>query len=183
MQPNFRIFRRGVRSLIRKLIIKPVIYRTFPTNFRLSDLVPVVPAVGGIGGVEANIRDHRWRFYRRGSGGRTCDERQNCDNDFPGRRDRGADLSGGPGLFHQQLFPQQGRRGPFRRDCNRHGSSWQRPFKKGILYYFRDDRVCGVLNWNVWEKIPEARELIAQTGPFSPADFAAPGGAPWRIAF
>ena len=37
---------------------------------------------------------------------------------------------------------------------------WQEPNKKGVVYYLRNHRVCGVLLWNVWDKVPLARELI-----------------------
>ncbi len=47
---------------------------------------------------------------------------------------------------------------------------WKDPFKKGVIYYLDGGRVRGVLLWNVWDTIPKARELIAQPGPFTPAD-------------
>jgi hypothetical protein len=44
---------------------------------------------------------------------------------------------------------------------------WQeKPFKKGVIYYLDDDRVGGVLLWNVWEKVDEARALMRESGPF-----------------
>ena len=46
-------------------------------------------------------------------------------------------------------------------------SDWQEPFKKGIVYYLKDQRVRGVLAWNVWEQVEPARKLIAEPGPFS----------------
>jgi 3-phenylpropionate/trans-cinnamate dioxygenase ferredoxin reductase subunit len=49
-------------------------------------------------------------------------------------------------------------------------TDWQEPFRKGVLYYLRDGRVRGVLLWDVWGKVDAARELIAQPGPFTPAD-------------
>ena len=36
--------------------------------------------------------------------------------------------------------------------------------------YLSKGRVRGVLLWNVWDKVPTARELIAEPGPHSPAD-------------
>lgn len=45
---------------------------------------------------------------------------------------------------------------------------WEEPFQKGVIYYTKDGRVRGVLLWNVWEKIPAARKLIADPGPFNP---------------
>jgi 3-phenylpropionate/trans-cinnamate dioxygenase ferredoxin reductase subunit len=45
-------------------------------------------------------------------------------------------------------------------------ADWETPFQKGVVYYTRQDRVCGVLLWNVWDKIPKARELIATSQPF-----------------
>ena len=48
---------------------------------------------------------------------------------------------------------------------------WQEaPFKKGVVYYMDDGRVRGVLLWNVWEKVDEARALMKETGPFKEED-------------
>ena len=48
---------------------------------------------------------------------------------------------------------------------------WQEePFKKGVVYYINDGRVRGVLLWNVWEKVEEARALIKEAGPFKDED-------------
>ena len=46
-------------------------------------------------------------------------------------------------------------------------SDWKEPFKEGVIYYLRDARVRGVLLWNVWGKVDEARKLIAEPGPFA----------------
>ena len=51
-------------------------------------------------------------------------------------------------------------------------SDWQEPFKKGVVYYMKDGFVRGVLLWNVWEKIPEAREIILSKSKFKPADLS-----------
>jgi NADPH-dependent 2,4-dienoyl-CoA reductase/sulfur reductase-like enzyme len=48
---------------------------------------------------------------------------------------------------------------------------WQEePFKKGVVYYMDDGRVRGVLLWNVWEKVEEARALMKEQGPFDAED-------------
>lgn len=47
-------------------------------------------------------------------------------------------------------------------------ADWREPFQEGVIYYLRDGRVRGVLLWNVWDKVPEARELISAPGPFNP---------------
>lgn len=47
-------------------------------------------------------------------------------------------------------------------------ADWQEPYRKGVVYYLRDGRVRGALLWNVWEKVDEARALIAEPGPFTP---------------
>jgi len=49
-------------------------------------------------------------------------------------------------------------------------TDWQEPFKKGMVYYLNNGRVRGVLLWNVWDKIPAARTLLAEPGPFQPID-------------
>ena len=48
---------------------------------------------------------------------------------------------------------------------------WQEePFKKGVVYYMDDGRVRGVLLWNVWEKVDDARTLMKEKGPFKEED-------------
>jgi 3-phenylpropionate/trans-cinnamate dioxygenase ferredoxin reductase subunit len=47
---------------------------------------------------------------------------------------------------------------------------WQEPFQKGVVYYLKEGRLRGVLLWNVWGKIDEARRLIAEKGPFKKDD-------------
>ena len=48
---------------------------------------------------------------------------------------------------------------------------WQEePFKKGVVYYMDDGRVRGVLLWNVWEKVEDARALLNEAGPFQEED-------------
>ena len=37
---------------------------------------------------------------------------------------------------------------------------WQEPFRKGVVTYLEDGRPRGVLLWNVWDKLDEARDLI-----------------------
>ncbi|MDP4231506.1 MAG: FAD-dependent oxidoreductase, partial [Bacteroidota bacterium] len=44
---------------------------------------------------------------------------------------------------------------------------WKEENKEGVVYYLSDRRVRGVLLWNVWEQIPNARALIAAPGPFT----------------
>jgi NADPH-dependent 2,4-dienoyl-CoA reductase/sulfur reductase-like enzyme len=62
-------------------------------------------------------------------------------------------------------------------------SDWEEPFKKGIVYYLSDDRVRGVLLWNVWKKLDNARELIAQPGPFKAEDLNAKKAPSWKISY
>src|SRR6266508_1666541 len=50
-------------------------------------------------------------------------------------------------------------------------ADWQEEsFKKGVVYYMEDGRVRGVLLWNVWEKVEEARALMREKGPFKEKD-------------
>ncbi|HZT84987.1 MAG TPA: FAD/NAD(P)-binding oxidoreductase [Gaiellaceae bacterium] len=37
---------------------------------------------------------------------------------------------------------------------------WQEPYRKGVVTYVEDGKPRGVLLWNVWEKLDEARDLI-----------------------
>ena len=47
---------------------------------------------------------------------------------------------------------------------------WKEPFREGVIYYLKDGRVRGVLLWNTWGQVDHARALIAERGPFKPAD-------------
>ena len=50
-------------------------------------------------------------------------------------------------------------------------ADWQEePFKKGVVYYMDDGRVRGVLLWNIWKKVDDARELMKKKGPFKEKD-------------
>jgi NADPH-dependent 2,4-dienoyl-CoA reductase/sulfur reductase-like enzyme len=49
-------------------------------------------------------------------------------------------------------------------------ADWKVPCKEGVVYYLREGRVRGVLLWNVFGQVDGARQLIASTGPFGPAD-------------
>jgi len=44
---------------------------------------------------------------------------------------------------------------------------WQEPYKTGVVYYLDQSRVAGVLLWNVWKKVDEARALMLEPGPFN----------------
>jgi 3-phenylpropionate/trans-cinnamate dioxygenase ferredoxin reductase component len=62
-------------------------------------------------------------------------------------------------------------------------SDWEEPYRKGVVYYVRDNRVTGILLWNVWDKIPLARDLIKRFNPAlnkDPADLSQPG---WMIPY
>jgi hypothetical protein len=47
-------------------------------------------------------------------------------------------------------------------------ADWQKKFDTGVIYYLKDRRVHGVLLWNVWGKVDEARQLIAEGKEVSP---------------
>ena len=49
-------------------------------------------------------------------------------------------------------------------------ADWKTPFREGVVYYLKAGRVRGVLLWNTWGQVEHARVLIAQPGPFRPAD-------------
>jgi 3-phenylpropionate/trans-cinnamate dioxygenase ferredoxin reductase subunit len=51
-------------------------------------------------------------------------------------------------------------------------SDWKEELREGVVYYLERGRVRGVLLWNVWDKVPAARELIASPGPFRAADLS-----------
>ncbi|HEV8354219.1 MAG TPA: FAD-dependent oxidoreductase [bacterium] len=47
---------------------------------------------------------------------------------------------------------------------------WKDPYREGVIYYLRGGRVRGVLLWNVWDQVDNARRLIAEPGPFGVDD-------------
>jgi len=49
-------------------------------------------------------------------------------------------------------------------------ADWKRPNEEGVIYYLENNRVRGVLLWNVWEQVEAARKLIAEPGPFTGKD-------------
>jgi len=44
-------------------------------------------------------------------------------------------------------------------------ADWKIPFREGVVYYLRDGRVRGVLLWNTWGQVDNARALLAERGP------------------
>ncbi len=48
-------------------------------------------------------------------------------------------------------------------------AQWKEPFREGIVYYLESGRVRGVLLWNTWGQVDNARALIAEAGPWDAA--------------
>ncbi len=48
--------------------------------------------------------------------------------------------------------------------------AWKEPFEKGVVYYLDDDRVRGVLLWNVHKRAEAARALVAEAQKLSPEE-------------
>jgi 3-phenylpropionate/trans-cinnamate dioxygenase ferredoxin reductase component len=49
-------------------------------------------------------------------------------------------------------------------------ADWREPYREGVVYHMQAGRVRGVLLCNVWDQVDPARRLIAERGPFQPAD-------------
>ncbi len=49
-------------------------------------------------------------------------------------------------------------------------ADWKDPFQQGVVYYLHEGQVRGVLLWNVWNKVDDARKLITEKGPFVKKD-------------
>ncbi len=47
-------------------------------------------------------------------------------------------------------------------------ADWKEPYRQGVIYYLKQDRVRGVLLWNVWGQVDAARRLISQPDPVRP---------------
>ena len=59
-------------------------------------------------------------------------------------------------------------------------ADWKRLNEEGVIYYLQNDRLRGVLLWNVWEQVEAARQLIAESGPFTVKDLE--GRLPAKIS-
>jgi len=49
-------------------------------------------------------------------------------------------------------------------------SDWQEKFQKGTVYYLEEGRVRGVVLWNIWKQVDNARALMLEKGPFNAED-------------
>lgn len=49
-------------------------------------------------------------------------------------------------------------------------ADWVEPNRKGVIYYLHEERIRGVLLWNVWQRVDEARALIEEQRTFHAAD-------------
>ena len=49
-------------------------------------------------------------------------------------------------------------------------ADWKTSFREGVIYYLERGRVRGVLLWNTWGQVENARKLIAEPGPLRPSD-------------
>ncbi len=47
-------------------------------------------------------------------------------------------------------------------------ADWKELYREGVIYYLQGGRVRGVVLWNVWGHVDEARRLIGEAGPFEP---------------
>lgn len=49
-------------------------------------------------------------------------------------------------------------------------TDWMTPNEKGVIYYLDEGKVKGMILWNVWGQVDNARELIAGNETYSPED-------------
>src|SRR5262249_25174904 len=52
-------------------------------------------------------------------------------------------------------------------------ADWKEKFREGVVYYQKEGRVRGVLLWNVWGQVDNARELISGKRAFKPEELKA----------
>ena len=90
------------------------------------------------------------------------------DNAVAGGRVAGENMAGGDvpletlPLFYSDLF-DNGFEAVGRVDATlRTEADWIEPYRQGVVYYVDGGRVVGVLNWNVWDSVPQARHLIRE---------------------
>ena len=72
--------------------------------------------------------------------------------------------------FYSDLF-DQGYEAVGRTDASYNViQDWSEKYEQGVLYYLKNDILKGVLLWNVFGKLDQARNLIQEQGPFSGED-------------
>jgi len=49
-------------------------------------------------------------------------------------------------------------------------TDWEDGFNKGVVYYLEEGSVRGVVLWNVWKQVDNARALMLEPGPFKAED-------------
>ena len=47
---------------------------------------------------------------------------------------------------------------------------WEEKYIKGVIYYLKEGRVSGIILWNVWDKLEEARKIIGLPAPIEGSD-------------
>jgi 3-phenylpropionate/trans-cinnamate dioxygenase ferredoxin reductase component len=47
---------------------------------------------------------------------------------------------------------------------------WIEPFKQGTIFYLEDDKIRGIIFWNLWDKVDQGRELIQSGKSFTKSD-------------
>jgi len=47
---------------------------------------------------------------------------------------------------------------------------WIDPFNKGTIFYLKDDRIRGVIFWNLWGKVDQGRALIKEGKQYKPSE-------------
>ena len=47
---------------------------------------------------------------------------------------------------------------------------WIDPFKKGTIFYLKDDRIRGLIFWNLWGKVDQGSDLIKEGNQYQPSE-------------
>jgi NADPH-dependent 2,4-dienoyl-CoA reductase/sulfur reductase-like enzyme len=130
---------------------------------RLETTAPDIYAAGDV----AN-------FYHFGLGERTRVEHE--DNAVSMGKIAGINMAGGneiydhTPMFYSDLF-ELGYEAVGKLDSRLETvEDWQEPFQKGTVYYLKDGKIRGVLLWNFWKQVNNARALLNEEGPFTEED-------------
>lgn len=132
-------------------------------NRQLQTSAPNIFAAGDV----ANFRDAVVGKRRRVE----HEDNANTMGEAAGRSMTGADVSYDYSpMFYSDLF-DLGYEAVGRLDSRLHTyADWQEEFEKGVIYYLDEGRLQGVLLWNVWDKVEEARDLIASDKQWQPEE-------------
>ena len=142
-QPNVHLARFAGLTVDDGIVVDPFLRTSHPDIYAAGDVATVLmPALGGRRRFE---HEDSAKIMGRHAGRAMAGERAPYDH-LP--------------FFYSDLFDQGYEAVGDVDPALRTVADWADPHREGVVYYLRDERVRGVLLWNVWDQVDAARALI-----------------------